>query len=105
MRRRYWTLIALAIAGLTIQPSVATAQQAPATDGLILALSCAACHGTGGRSPGAIPTLQGKAAPFIEQTLMDFKSGAKPATVMGRLARGYSDDEIKALAAYFGAMR
>jgi cytochrome subunit of sulfide dehydrogenase len=32
-----------------------------------------------------------------------FRSGARPATVMGRIAKGFSDDEVKAIAAWYGA--
>ena len=72
-----------------------------ADDGLILALSCAACHGPDGKSPGSIPTVSGKSEAYIEKALMEFKTGQRPATVMNRLAKGYTDDEIKALAKYF----
>jgi cytochrome c553 len=41
----------------------------------------------------------------LETTLADFKSGKRPGTVMNRLAKGYTDDEIKALAAYFAQMK
>ena len=32
-----------------------------------------------------------------------FRNGQRPATVMDRIAKGFSDDEIKAIAAWFGA--
>ena len=69
----------------------------------LLASSCAACHGTDGASPGAIPTLKGKSANFIRTALREFKSGASSSTVMGRLAKGYSDAEIDLIAAWFAA--
>jgi len=69
--------------------------------GVMLANSCAACHGTDGKSPGAIPSIAGKSAGFIEKALKDFRSGAQASTVMGRHAKGYSDEEIKTLAKYF----
>lgn len=67
----------------------------------MLAASCAACHGTGGNSPGAIPTLKGKDKNYIVRALNGFKSGTRPATVMNRLAKGYSDSEIQLLANWF----
>ncbi len=66
-----------------------------------LALSCAACHGTDGKSPGSIPTLAGRPAKELREALAGFKAGTRPATVMGRLAKGYTDQEIDALADYF----
>lgn len=87
---------ALALAGV-----LASAAPASAADGKILALSCAACHGTDGKSPGSIPAIAGKAQNFLETSLADFKSGKRAGTVMNRLAKGYSDEEIKALAVFF----
>ena len=37
------------------------------------------------------------------QTIKDFKSGAKPATIMHQIAKGYTDDQLKLIAAYFAA--
>jgi sulfide dehydrogenase cytochrome subunit len=86
---------------LALAAGAALSSPGLAAEGSILALSCAACHGTDGKSPGSIPAIAGKPASFLETTLADFKSGKRPGTVMNRLAKGYSDDEIKALAAYF----
>jgi sulfide dehydrogenase cytochrome subunit len=90
---------------LSLTAGLAVASPAIAAEGSILALSCAACHGPDGKSPGAIPAITGKTAAFLETTLADFKSGKRPGTVMNRLAKGYTDDEIKALAAYFAQMK
>jgi len=71
------------------------------TRGIMLSNSCAACHGTDGRSPGAIPSINGKTSSFISQALHDFREGKRPATVMGRHATGYTDEEITQIADYF----
>ena len=69
-----------------------------------LAASCAACHGTEGRAvDAAVPGLAGLPAAYIAGQMKAFKSGSRPATVMHQLARGYSDAQIDALAAYFTA--
>ena len=68
----------------------------------ILAGACAGCHGTSGTSPGAIPGLYGKSASFIIQRMLEFKAGARQGTVMNRIARGYSDEEIATLARHLG---
>lgn len=67
-----------------------------------LADACAPCHGTDGMSPGAIPALTGRTAAFITQRMLEFKSGAREGTVMNRIARGYDDDEIAAIARHLG---
>ena len=68
-----------------------------------MAANCAACHGTGGRAAAgsAVPGLAGRPAEEITQAMSQFKSGGRPATVMHQIAKGYSDAEIAALAAYF----
>jgi len=67
--------------------------------------NCFACHGPEGRSPGAIPSLRGKSAAVIVKTMHDFKSGARPSTVMGRHAKGYTDAEIAAIADYIASFK
>ena len=74
-------------------------------DGEMLALSCFSCHGTDGKSPGAIPAIYGKSAEFVAKALKEFKSGERVATVMNRLSKGYTDAEIRALAEYFGSLK
>jgi sulfide dehydrogenase cytochrome subunit len=74
------------------------------TRGAMLSNSCAACHGTDGKSPGAIPSIYGKSSEFIKQALTDFREGKRPATVMGRHATGYSDEEIQMIAEYFSSL-
>jgi len=70
--------------------------------GAMLSITCAGCHGTDGRSTGAIPSIAGKSAQYIEKAMMDFRDDKRPSTVMGRHAKGYSVAEIKLIAAYFG---
>jgi len=62
--------------------------------------NCYSCHGTDGRSPGAIPSLTGKNAQQALLQLREFKSGQLAATVMTRHAKGYTDAELEALANY-----
>lgn len=64
--------------------------------------NCYSCHGTDGRSAGAIPSLTGMTALQAKTMLMGFKSGELPATVMTRHAKGYTDAELEALANYIG---
>lgn len=71
------------------------------SQGMMLSNSCAACHGTLGKSPGAIPAINGKSASFIAQSLKEFKNGSRPSTVMGRHAKGYTDQEIQLIADFF----
>lgn len=82
-----------------------SSQAAEISQGAMLSNSCAACHGTDGKSPGAIPSIHGKSAEFISQSLKAFRSGERVSTVMGRHAKGYSDEEIQLIADYFAGLK
>ena len=93
-----WKGWALATGVLAIS---AMAQAAPATPAM-LSNACAGCHGTNGGSAGpSMPSLAGQSKEAIVDAMKKFKSGARPATVMGRLAKAYSDDEIAAMGEFF----
>jgi cytochrome c553 len=68
---------------------------------------CAACHGADGNSPTAAnPKLAGQVPEYIQKQLSNFKSvGGKKAErdnpVMGGMAAGLSDSDIRDVAAYF----
>ena len=70
-----------------------------------LAATCAQCHGTAGHAVegAAVPGLAGLPAGYLVEQMKAFKSGARTATVMQQLAKGYSDAQIEQLAAYFAA--
>ena len=70
-----------------------------------LAATCANCHGTGGVSVGDVPSLAGKPREETVRMMQEFKSGARPATVMNQLATGYTDEQIETLAGWFAAQQ
>jgi len=96
-----------AVSWLATAALVAAAGSALATDpdlGRDLAAGCAACHGSDGHARGdAVKPLAGMPAAQIVAAFDAFGSGARPATVMHQIARGYRDDQVRALAAYFAA--
>jgi len=68
----------------------------------MLANTCAGCHGTEGVSNGpATPTLAGISEEYFKEVMEEYKSGERRSTIMGRIAKGYSDKEIELLAGYF----
>ena len=69
--------------------------------GTLLSMSCAACHGTDGKSPGAMPSLYGKSAKYIESSMLSFLHGKRQGTVMNRIAKGYTEEDIKLIAEHF----
>jgi cytochrome subunit of sulfide dehydrogenase len=61
------------------------------------ASSCTGCHG--GIAP--LPVLTGRNAADIVAALDAFRAGTKPATVMDRIAKGFTHDETVAIAAWW----
>jgi cytochrome subunit of sulfide dehydrogenase len=47
-----------------------------------------------------VPPLRGQSAAEIVAAMEAFRSGQRPSTVMGRIAKGFSDDEIRAMGAW-----
>lgn len=82
---------------------VAGASDVTAQDDRVLAAGCAGCHGTEGRSAGAIPALAGVERARLLTALREFRDGQRAATVMHQHARGYTDAEFERLADYFSA--
>jgi sulfide dehydrogenase cytochrome subunit len=73
--------------------------------GEMLSASCAGCHGTDGHSPGSIPDISDKSAEYIRTSMEEFRSGKRDSTVMGRQAKGYTDEEIQLIAEYFAKQK
>ena len=92
------SILTLIIAGfpMSLHPS--------GKEGMMLSLSCTSCHGTYGISPGAIPTIYRKSSEYIIETMKELRNGERDSTVMGRIAKGYSDREIILIANYFSSL-
>ena len=72
-----------------------------------LAATCANCHGTDGKAVqgSSVVSIAGMDKTYLATQLKAFKSGARPATVMHQISKGYSDAQIEVLAAYFAAQK
>ena len=70
-----------------------------------LAATCAMCHGTTGHSVGGNEPLAGMAKDELVRKVKEFRSGAKPATVMHQLSKGYTDQQLEQIAAFFAAQK
>lgn len=71
----------------------------------ILANPCAGCHGMDGVSAGSIPSINHLSADAIVAALKAYQSGERPGTVMDRIAKGYTDEEIRRIADYFHSLK
>ena len=67
----------------------------------VIAFSCYGCHGSDGASEKPdLPRLKAKPADELEKKLLNFKYDRTYSTIMGRIAKGYTDIELKAVAQY-----
>ncbi|MDR2870624.1 MAG: c-type cytochrome [Deferribacteraceae bacterium] len=65
---------------------------------------CTSCHGTNGAGPGeTIPYISGQSKEYLAITMTEMRDATRYATLMQTLAKGYNDEEIEALAAWFAA--
>ncbi|PTM51906.1 c-type cytochrome [Phreatobacter oligotrophus] len=99
MTRLRPALLGLALA---LAPAAALAQSAPAP---LIALSCAGCHGPAGAGEGSVPRIAGYDREAFVQSWAAFRANERPASIMNRIARGFTDAEVAELAAYFAALR
>jgi sulfide dehydrogenase cytochrome subunit len=69
-----------------------------------LAANCSNCHGTTGRSNSAIPNLGGLQKSYFVEQMKLFREGKRAATLMQQISKGYSDQQIEALADYYARL-
>jgi cytochrome subunit of sulfide dehydrogenase len=97
MRTLLSTLLAFALASLS---GAATARG----DIEPLARTCNGCHGVGGVSAGlTMPSIGGLPKGYLEKIMKQWKYDERLGVTMPRIVKGFSDDEIDALASYFAA--
>lgn len=66
------------------------------------ASACSGCHAPP-RMESAVPSLSGLAAADIVEAMLAFRSGERPATVMDRIAKGFSEEEVRRIADWLAA--
>lgn len=95
--------IALSAALLALSAALAPASaQGPAP---LAAEGCIGCHGPDGRGvTGGIP-IAGRDRAELIAIMTAFRANERPGTIMGRIARGYTDAEIAAVADHFSRIR
>jgi cytochrome c553 len=98
---------ALVLAALWCAAGQASAQDAQKLRTRALAATCAQCHGTDGHAVEgqALVRLAGMPQDYIVNQLMAFRNGQRPATIMHQITRGYSQEQLETVAAYFAAQK
>ena len=69
----------------------------------LLAASCTGCHGAS--KGNALPALYGRRANRLKKYLLGYKSGKRKGTLMPRIVRGYSDEQLTSQANYFSSAK
>ena len=67
------------------------------------ASSCSGCHPANAQAATLVPPIRGRDPAEIISAMQAFRSGERPSTVMGRIARGFSDDETRSIAVWLAA--
>lgn len=72
-----------------------------------LAATCANCHGTNGKATdgSSVISLAGMPKDYMIAQFAAFKSGARPATIMHQLSKGFSDAQVEQIASYFATQK
>jgi sulfide dehydrogenase cytochrome subunit len=96
MRRVWFWAVAL---GLLSSTATGRAEPPPG------ASSCSGCHALSPALTTVIPRLAGRNPAELAGQMQAFKSGQLPSTVMGRIAKGFSDPEIDAIAHWYGSQK
>jgi cytochrome c553 len=67
------------------------------------ASSCSGCHASSAAVNTPVPRIRGRKPDEIVAAIAAFRSGERPSTVMGRIAKGFSEDEVRAIAVWLAA--
>jgi sulfide dehydrogenase cytochrome subunit len=93
-------VLAAAIGLASIAAAVAASAQPPAG-----ASSCTGCHPASTRVTSPVARLAGMDRTVIVRAMQEFRSGQRAGTVMDRIAKGFTDEEVQAIAAWYAAQR
>jgi sulfide dehydrogenase cytochrome subunit len=91
--------VAIATVMASSLPALAASEPPPG------AVSCSGCHTSGTAAASSVSRLYGRDAGDIMTAMTGFRDGSVPATVMNRIAKGFSDDELRAIASWLAAQK
>lgn len=90
--------LGLCTAGMTLPASAEDV-----TVNRLLASQCAQCHGTNGHAVGNMDSLHDESAQEIREELTEMQREGRPGDIMEHQALGYTADQIRRIAQYFGS--
>ena len=91
---------ALLAAALLLVPCAAGAADPPPG-----AAACSGCHAINPAAETPVPKINGRNAEETMAAMAAFRTGSKPSTVMGRIAKGFTDDEMRPIAAWLASQK
>lgn len=97
------TVLALLFVAVVVGPALAGPLDTP---GATKALTCSACHGTGGQSPSnTMPILAGILPAYFKKAIDDYAAGKRPSPEMEPYAKAVKVLGVDELAGYFAAQK
>jgi cytochrome c553 len=90
----------VAVAGVAVLGATALAANAPHG-----ATSCSGCHSPSATDTATPPRLVGRDPAKMVAALQEFRSGQRKGTIMDRIVKGFTPEEIQAIAAWYGAQK
>ncbi len=69
------------------------------------ATSCSGCHSPTATDTSTPPRLVGRDPAKMVAALQEFRSGQRKGTIMDRIVKGFTPEEIQAIAAWYGAQK
>ena len=91
------------LASVLLLAGLAEGRPARAADAPPGASSCTGCHAARNIPDSVIPRIAGRKSADIATAMREYRSGAWPSSVMGRIAKGFDDQQVDAIAAWFAA--
>lgn len=98
MGRMKIAIVAAMLAMVCTAPSMAQTGQA-------MAQTCYVCHGPGAKGAGQIAPLAGLPKDHLSRQMADFKADRRPGTIMNRIAKGFTDEQLALIAEYLAAQK
>jgi cytochrome subunit of sulfide dehydrogenase len=92
----------LAVLAMLLAAAAPAAAQSAAPAG---AAACSGCHARTAAPDVAMPPVHGRPAEEIVAAMQAFRTGERAATVMDRIAKGFSAEETRAIAAWLSGQR
>lgn len=91
---------------ILLAAALAFSSMAGADPGSMVSNTCAGCHGLKGASAGeTMPMIAGLPRDFIFTAMKEFREGTRGSTIMGRIAKGYNETQLAAMADFFSKQK